>query len=196
MHTRRTVIVINLCGVSKNDFPTHIKPMNSLSLRYGLGKKLPLLGEYEPDFKKKFHSSMKQTETMHWNYLDNYNAKNARIYPYLRMNDFMNKLCIQHGMEISYSTIKDYVRRYNKYKKSLPTAGVIMYYKDPDNGHIHFPVVKITRAPIFSMPKGKQDGDAEPITRTAIREFHEETGIDLDGFINDTTPSASISKTT
>lgn len=166
--------------------------------RYGQGKRLPSslgVSEYQPDFQKQFNKSMKQLEKMYWDYLDNYCARYPHVYPKMRMVDFMAKLFLERRIDATMVEITGYVKRYNKYKKSLPTAGVIMYYQDPKNSHIYFPVVKMTGIRIFSMPKGKQENNTEPITLTAIREFHEETGINLDGLINNETQCVSIAKT-
>uniref|UniRef100_A0A6C0J4A0 Nudix hydrolase domain-containing protein n=1 Tax=viral metagenome TaxID=1070528 RepID=A0A6C0J4A0_9ZZZZ len=145
--------------------------------------------EYNPNYNDKFIESMKHMEELYWKYLDNYNTIYPVDYPNLNINDFMKKL----DTSLSKSCIKNYIATYRKYKKTLPTAGIILYYFNKHD--IYFPVVCMTRARLYSMPKGKQDHPYEPIMTTAVREFHEETGISVDDIINSDTKSIIINKT-
>lgn len=178
----------------KNDYPELIKPMEHHS---GIKNKLPIgliqaceqldlaLDHWEqPSFIK----NMIALEHIYWKYLDEYNEVDRLQYPYMSFHTFIEQVS-------TCSNIKDALRHYNRYKKSLNTAGIIFYYKDNDHpNEIYFVVVKINRAPIYSMPKGKQDFK-ETIVETASREFKEETGIDLSEYISNTTPRCSILKT-
>ncbi len=77
-------------------------------------------------------------------------------------------------------TIKGYLRSYDKYKKSLPTAGVILLCRD------EVLLVKNVGSPVYSLPKGKSEKD-ETAAVTAIREVREETGLLLADVIDDNT---------
>ena len=150
----------------------------------------PLLNKLKLDMSSKnLNATMKSVELAYWDYLDNYHFKNRHSYPHLRMYDFLEKALVYHNCtEDTVRQTRQYCRLYDRYKKSIPTAGVILYF-----GNM-FVIVKMKTARNWSMPKGKQDGH-ETLLQTAIREFSEETGIDLDECIDINTQSKLICKT-
>lgn len=139
--------------------------------------------------------TFKQIESSHWRYLDDYRDPNRRRFPSMSIQEFSMKLLRSKGYNVQMSDIQCYLRQYNKHKKNVPTAGVILYHhnsNNPDNGP-YFVVVRVRSIRIWSMPKGKQEGN-EQLRETAQREFLEETGIELD-CLYETTPYRSINKT-
>lgn len=130
-------------------------------------------------------------EEAHWEYLDNYRDLNRRKYPSYNLYQFTKILF--DAKDLAVHDIENGIREYNKYKKSLPTAGVIFYHNGINR---MFVVVRMKHAKIYSMPKGKKDTiDGHSLLKTASREFKEETGIDLDDLINNDTAHKSINKT-
>jgi 8-oxo-dGTP pyrophosphatase MutT (NUDIX family) len=144
--------------------------------------------EIKLDLNKNIIDTFKQIERNHWDYLDNYRDVNRRRYPTLSIQQFTSKLFQVKGIPATYSGIQDHLRVYNRYKKSVPTAGVIFYH------HANFVVVRMRFSKIWSMPKGKKEPD-EHLGHTAQREFREETGIDLDDCLHADTTSRMINKT-
>lgn len=150
--------------------------------------------QLELDFDSEFISTMKRLEEKFWEHVD------AR--PFLKTkfqhgicfggsltNSFLKKLLTDAGYQSHVPYVNEYVKRYNKYNKSRQTAGVI--FKSGES----FIVVKTNNGGNkWSMPKGKQEDD-ENLVQTACREFCEETGIDVQEFINDHTENVKILKT-
>ena len=135
------------------------------------------------------NSTMKLVELTYWDYLDNYRQKNKHRYPYIPINLFLLKLMNYHKSNCyDIRNVNTYCKAYESYKKTLPTAGVLLHCKD------HFVVIRMKTAKIWSMPKGKQD-NLETSEQTAIREFMEETGIDLGHLITPTSLHMNILKT-
>lgn len=139
--------------------------------------------------------TFKKIERKHWNYLDNYRDQNRRKYPTLNLQQFTLKLLHMKGiLDVNTKDIMLYIRLYNRYKKGLPTAGVILYHITQD-GELYFLTIRMRFAKIYSMPKGKHEAN-ENLKETACREFREETGVDLDDCMNNEhTPFYIISKT-
>ena len=80
---------------------------------------------------------------------------------------------------------------YTKYKKSLATDGIIMYTFDTG---LKILLVRITGSKIWSMPKGKRE-PGEESWQCAIREFEEETGLNISDTATRGMNSVSILKT-
>ena len=137
--------------------------------------------------------TFKDIERAHWDYLDNYRDINRRRYPTLNIYQFSRKLFCNQDISISTKDIESYIKQYNRYKKSIPTAGVIFYYNNDKDAD--FIVIKMRYAKIWSMPKGKKDPDDFSLLSTAYREFKEETGLDVEDCLNDNLPSKNICKT-
>jgi len=137
--------------------------------------------------------TFKAIEQCYWNYLDNYRDYDRKLYPTMPMLQFSMKVMQSKGMFVSKQDTQNYIRIYNRHKKNIPTAGVILYHRANDN--IYFVVVRMRYAKIWSMPKGKKEPD-ENLVSAAKREFLEETGIELeDHLINADTPHIFINKT-
>jgi len=138
---------------------------------------------------KQIIDTFKQIERSHWDYLDNYRDRNRRRYPTLSIQQYAMKLIQSRNIEhIDMNDVQHYLRKYNRHKKSLPTAGVVFYHRNDNN--IYFVVVRMRFSKIWSMPKGKK----EP-AETAQREFHEETGVDLEDLLHLDTPHHVFNKT-
>lgn len=133
-----------------------------------------------------FFSAMKTFEKAHWDYIDNYNKYDSRRFPYMRNVQLLERILQYQNKNLHNA--REYIRQYERYKKSLPTAGCILLYSD------RMAVVKIKCGEVYSMPKGKQD-NGETIMQTAIRETREETGLDLEDTICESTPFQIIHKT-
>lgn len=133
-----------------------------------------------------------EIEQCHWDYLDNYRVHNRRKYPGYKIGEFAKRVFRQLGQSHHTMHIPDWIRMYNKYKKSLPTAGVIMYHVADD---IRFVTVKMRHSNIWSMPKGKKDSSDATLLTTARREFHEETGIDVEDCISTNTTCKTLNRT-
>lgn len=147
---------------------------------------------HAPDFssRKNIISSMRSIEEAYWDYIDNYNKKNRFMYPYIGESAFISKVTHHHGfVDLDISTC---MKIYNRYKKNLPTAGIVLYHKH--NNTYKFIVVKVNRSKVWGMPKGKEEPGECPM-ETAIREFHEETGIDMSYTVNKDTAHTVFSKT-
>jgi 8-oxo-dGTP pyrophosphatase MutT (NUDIX family) len=138
-------------------------------------------------------NTFKAIEEAHWNYLDNYRDNNRRKYPTYSIHQFTKILFTSKQCQEHIDSIDNNIRFYNKYKKSLPTAGVI-FYNIGENA-INFVVIRMKHAKIFSMPKGKEDPDDIKLSKTATREFREETGVDLEDFVTAETSCKTINKT-
>lgn len=137
-----------------------------------------------------------EIERCHWDYLDNYRAHNRRRYPGYKIGEFARQAFRQLERSDRAAEIPDWIKMYNKHKKSLPTAGVIMYYISDDTDDIHFVTVKMRHSNLWSMPKGKRDSSDDSLLITACREFQEETGIDVEECISADTPCKTLNKTT
>ena len=138
-------------------------------------------------------NTFKQIERSHWDYLDQYRDYNRRKYPTINIKQYSTKLLREKGHEQDFCTVENYLRQYNRYKKSLPTAGVILYHLSENT--IEFVVVRMRFTDIWSMPKGKKDPEDTNLVETAKREFYEETGLDVDDCINENIPAKTVNKT-
>jgi len=117
---------------------------------------------------QKLNSTMKQIEELYWYYLDNYRPTSF-CTPY----NFLARFLKSKNIPASLDTVKHYWRRYEKYKKMIPTAGCIIRHED------EILVVRVQNSIVFSMPKGKFEASDGDLKTTAIRETLEETGVDL-----------------
>jgi hypothetical protein len=115
----------------------------------------------------RFETSMKTIEEAYWYYMDVLVPKGSKRMTFSEYVSGVNGI----GEGESYGICK----RWDKYKKSIPTAGVIMW--DPYVKSML--MVRINGSDIWSMPKGKAE-KGERIDETAVREFQEETGLELD----------------
>lgn len=161
-----------------------------------VGNTLPTIKGMTLDFSSKENilTSLQKIEHARWDYLDNYRDHNRRRYRNYTIQDFTRETLTQLGHNNHVHKAHDYIKQYNKYKKALPTAGVIMYHTTT-TGAIYFVVVKIKNAQIWSMPKGKADAEDNGLHQTAIREYKEETGIDTEEYINAESTWRTINKT-
>ena len=119
-------------------------------------------------------NSLRAVESAYWDYIDNYNKESPRRYPYLKLVQFCKQIVSWKCPDL-IDQVPYMVKRYTKYKKSLATDGIIMYTMD--NG-LKILLVRINGSKIWSMPKGKRESGEESID-CAVREFREETGIDI-----------------
>lgn len=123
-----------------------------------------------------------QAKKSYWSYLDQRRWTEHR-YPFKRY--------LSQQTSASHETIKEWLREFNKYNKSIPTAGAIVYSRQPDG--VYMLTVRNDNAKIMSMPKGKQE-PGEQLCETAVREVLEETGLDLSGLINADSDSVKVKK--
>ena len=119
--------------------------------------------DFETD--KQLNATMKAIELKYWDYLDNYNSS------YITQYDFLEKLLIENGQHTEHHDKNThYWRKYEKYKRTIPTSGIIIRDKD------EIVVVKGYRCPVYGMPKGKHEENEASLT-AALREVREETGL-------------------
>lgn len=113
--------------------------------------------------------TMKAIELSYWDYIDNHGS-----FSHVRLTSFLQMVMRHNGLSgTELEKAPTYVKMYERYKKSLPTAGIVLYHIDM------FVVIRMHGSSIWSMPKGKQE-EHEQIVDTARREFLEETGINID----------------
>lgn len=144
-----------------------------------------LLSPQELDFSEaQLLNTMKLLEQAHWHYIDHVclDRKKPNLF------QFTQQVTELHGQPLTVVQIKHYCRKYDKYKKSLPTAGCVFSYGQ------QLLLIKNSHSPVFSLPKGKSDS-GETLEQTAIREFREETGLDISHLINSETEYITIQKT-
>ena len=119
-------------------------------------------------------NSIRAIEKAYWDYIDNY-----KFNQYYKFKNFLEIIIAKYKPSL-IDNVPYFIRQYNKYKKSLATDGIIFYTRDAG---LKFIVVKINGSKIWSMPKGKRE-QGESSLNCAIREFREETGIDIQEFSN------------
>lgn len=122
--------------------------------------------------------TFQEIEKRYWTYLDSYVA--LQKYPSLTFEQFVSAIYQICGGNVC--NVREHMRMYSSYKKSLPTAGIIYYHIGVNE--ISFVVIQVKAVPghaepVWSMPKGKAE-PGESLCETAMREFREETGISVD----------------
>jgi 8-oxo-dGTP pyrophosphatase MutT (NUDIX family) len=137
-------------------------------------------------------SSVRSVEFAYWDYIDNYNKLTPSRYPYYKLVHFLEQIMLQKYPSIAHKSA-DIMKMYTKYKKRLATDGVIMYTVNSGGG-IQLLTVRITGSKIWSMPKGKRESGEES-HECAIREFGEETGLNIYDLAVREQESVSILKT-
>jgi 8-oxo-dGTP pyrophosphatase MutT (NUDIX family) len=148
------------------------------------------------NFESNTITSMKNIELAYWDYLDNYHAVNKRAYPSFSFKKFVEAILYKHGLSLN---VKNLLSVYDKYKKKIPTAGCIFYYKDSTDLYIATVLIRqygISPNRMFSMPKGKKEPEDIDLIATAVRETREETGLDISSYITDCTTKVTIVNTT
>ena len=135
-------------------------------------------------------TSIRAVEAAYWDYIDNYSKESPRRYPYLKLVQFFEQIMAKQFPELVHQ-VPDMIKRYTKYKKSLATDGIIMYTMD---GGLQILLVRINGSKIWSMPKGKRESGEESLD-CAVREFREETGIDISDTATRDMDSVAILKT-
>ena len=115
-------------------------------------------------------------ETAYWDYVDNHVQRQPYRYPYVKLQTYCAEVLSVHGIECSDVDAK--LKRFARYKKTIPTAGVVMHHVDL-SGDVWFVVVQNNGAKLWSMPKGKVEAYDADLASTACREFREETGLDV-----------------
>lgn len=146
--------------------------------------------DFSYDFNDNFIESMTKVTQEYWDYIDFKHAKNRRQYPHMTLKNFMTRYC-----KINLTTAIEFIKRYNRHQKNLPTSGVLMFYKDLKTKDISFIVVQMNSVKMWSMPKGKHNNNESSI-EAGGREFREETGIDTTDHMDDSTPSKVFNRTT
>ena len=121
-------------------------------------------------------SSMQIIEKEHWRYIDQYHRVKRYAYPNIKFYDFIERSLILTNNEKLTENVKKYYRIYDKYKKSLPTAGAVILHGDK------ILLIRNYSGNVYSLPKGKSK-EGETLEQTAIREVQEETGLELDEII-------------
>ncbi len=121
---------------------------------------------------------LKNLEQQYWHYVDH--GGHGRFEDYL---------CRKLGL--SLSQCHTLARGYNKYKRNLATDGIIMYCRTESK----LLLVCNRGANIWSMPKGKREAGENSLT-CALREFREETGLDVSQELNEHSTKVTIHRTT
>ena len=138
-------------------------------------KYICIFNQEKLDFKYNLNKLMELCEHAHWYYLDvlvdKFNLEKVNFYTFL-YNMFINK-----KMDHCVNNIKYYNSIYNKYKKTIPTAGCLLCNESS------LLLVRVRNGTKFGLPKGKKTG-FETIFETAVRETKEETGLDVSYMIS------------
>lgn len=152
-----------------------------------LNRKTPSLTHKTSFNEKDTIDTMRQIEAAYWRYLDHDHQKSPLEYPYMRLHEFASRTLREAGY--NHVNSGQYCRLYEKYKKTLPTAGCLIYHQDK------MVVVRIRNSPIMSMPKGKKDDTDPDLLATAIRETREETGLDFEDTVTSSTTQVKLQRT-
>ncbi len=142
------------------------------------------------DTEKDMLASLRIIESAYWDYIDNYYNVYPRQYRYYKLTPFVEKILAKDNRMLVPEAF-NMVKKYTKYKKSLATDGVILYTMDEG---LHLLLVNNTGSKIWSMPKGKRESGEESF-ECAVREFKEETGIDISDSASRDMKSVAILKT-
>jgi 8-oxo-dGTP pyrophosphatase MutT (NUDIX family) len=121
---------------------------------------------------------MKIIEKEHWRYIDDYHRKNRYTYPNIKFYDFIIESLQVTDNECLIDNAREYYKVYDKYKKSLPTSGVILLHRES------ILLIRNYSGNVYSLPKGKLEM-GENLQQTAAREMKEETGLDLSDILPD-----------
>lgn len=120
-----------------------------------------------------------QVEEAQWFYTDFIRQVNPSL-PSMRMKSFAPKLLKKCPLIWKWGEPADAISRFGKYKSTIPVRGVALLNKDLTK----VVLVKGTESNSWSFPRGKISKDELDLA-CAIREVHEETGFDADGYINE-----------
>jgi 8-oxo-dGTP pyrophosphatase MutT (NUDIX family) len=135
-------------------------------------------------------ASLKHVEYAYWDYIDNYYGVSPSKYRYFKITQFL-----EHILGQCYPDLQEHafnmIRTYSKYKKALATDGVILYTYDRG---LYLLLVRVTGSKLWSMPKGKREIREDSLA-CAVREFKEETGLDISDSVNSNMKSVAIIKT-
>jgi hypothetical protein len=142
------------------------------------------------DTEENMIESLKSVEAAHWNYIDNYYSIEPEKYKYVKLTQFLEQILEKYFPDIQDQAYQ-MIKTYTKYKKSVSTDGIIMYTMD---GGLNLLLVTVSKSKLWSMPKGKREA-GESSLDCAIREFKEETGIDISDSVNNNMKSLAIMKT-
>ena len=142
------------------------------------------------DNEKDMLVSLRVIESAYWDYIDNYYSVYPRKYRYYKLTPFLEKILAKDHVDLVPEAF-NMIKKYTKYKKSLATDGVILYTMDEG---LHLLLVNNTGSKMWSMPKGKRESGEESF-ECAVREFKEETGIDISDSASRDMKSVAILKT-
>lgn len=117
-----------------------------------------------------------ELELVYWHYIDIIIPTTNQ--PKIKFIYFIYNIMQNKEIKLELYQINNFLRIYNKYKKTIPTAGAIILYKN------NILLVKIKGSYIYGIPKGKKM-QYEKVHETAIREVKEETGVDISNYITD-----------
>eukprot|EP00871_Galdieria_phlegrea_P004258 jgi/Galph1/4833/GphlegSOOS_G3416.1 len=113
-------------------------------------------------------------EEAHWFYEDFFREKNMNL-PKLSLKEFAVKLFEQFPLLENYAQkVEDLLKSFQKYKNSVPTAGVAILNESLDKVLL----VRSFKGKTWSFPKGKVEKN-ESFESCAVREAFEEIGFDV-----------------
>jgi len=114
-------------------------------------------------------------------YYDDSSRKANRSLPKLTMVQFVERMIRRHtSLQATFTgTVENEVKSWQKYKRSVPTFGGIMFNKD----FTKVLLVKGFHSKKYSFPKGKKNQKELPLD-CAIREVKEETGFDITDMVD------------
>jgi len=124
-----------------------------------------------------------QIEEAHWFYVDFYREKYPHQLPSLNFKQFAETIFTNCPLLQPYKhMVHEYRSGWIQYKTSVPVCGAIVLNQSLESVLL---VRGIASSSSWSFPRGKINKDEEA-TSCAIREVHEETGLDISALIRDT----------
>lgn len=123
-------------------------------------------------------------EKAYWEYMDKYRAEDKKL-PNLSFTTF-SKIMFNRNtiLRPEKENVFHYVKRFQKLKRSIPTAGGALFNSDMNKVVL---VHAAGKGGCWGFPKGKVE-PGESMEKTAVRELEEEIGFDASGVITDSTP--------
>ncbi|MHB1952234.1 MAG: NUDIX domain-containing protein [Sulfobacillus sp.] len=148
--------------------------VSSILRRPAIQKTIEILSNFRIDIAsfEELVKTFKLVELSYWKYLDTYVRQDKNSFPNMSFKNFLQAMLQVKRINWSREIFEGCCTTYNRYKKSIPTAGGVIL------SHSKILLVRVYESSVFSFPKGKMEA-GESYDQTAVREIYEETGLDL-----------------